>query len=124
MGERERETREGERAAMNGLSVRTGRANGMPTQAGVSRTTTATRVSHQRQARKVCLQRRRTIECSATAKTDGGILLSASAAENKAAGEKLLIGIVHSVPEAEEGSSPAEIKEGDKVLFAKYGATE
>ena len=35
-----------------------------------------------------------------------------------------MIGIVHSVPEAEEGSSPAEIKEGDKVLFAKYGATE
>merc|ERR1712134_172255 len=143
MGGRERETREGERAAMNGLSVRTGRANGMPTQAGVSRTTTATRVSHQRQARKVCLQRRRTIECSATAeaektanlskyapvggrylvtryveeaKTDGGILLSASAAENKAAGEKLLIGIVHSVPEAEEGSSPAEIKEGTKFF--------
>ena len=68
--ERERETREGERAAMNGLSVRTGRANGMPTQAGVSRTTTATRVSHQRQARKVCLQRRRTIECSATAEAE------------------------------------------------------
>ena len=54
------------------------------------------------------------------AKTDGGILLSAKAAENQAAGEKLLIGTVHAVPEDTE----LKVKAGDKILFAKYGATE
>ncbi|WZN63943.1 10 kDa chaperonin [Chloropicon roscoffensis] len=54
------------------------------------------------------------------AKTDGGILLSAKAAENKAAGEKLLIGTVHAVPEDTE----LKVKAGDKILFAKYGSTE
>ena len=47
-------------------------------------------------------------------------VLSAKAAENQAAGEKLLIGTVHAVPEDTE----LKVKAGDKILFAKYGATE
>ena len=36
----------------------------------------------------------------------------------------MLIGVVHSVPEV-DGDAPAPaVKVGDKVLFAKYGATE
>mmetsp|Transcript_28316 Transcript_28316/g.59735 ORF Transcript_28316/g.59735 Transcript_28316/m.59735 type:complete len:133 (+) Transcript_28316:67-465(+) len=57
------------------------------------------------------------------AKSDGGILLSATAAENQAAGEKLLVGEIQAVPEAADGA-PAAVKVGDKVLFAKYGSTE
>ncbi|QDZ18703.1 putative GroES-like chaperonin [Chloropicon primus] len=54
------------------------------------------------------------------AKTDGGILLSAQAAENQAQGEKLLVGTVQGVPE----ESSLDVKVGDSILFAKYGATE
>ena len=58
------------------------------------------------------------------AKTDAGILLAQTAAENQSQGENLLIGQVHAVPELEEGAPTASVKVGDKILFAKYGCTE
>lgn len=54
------------------------------------------------------------------AKTDKGVLLSATAAENQSAGEKLIVGVVRTAPE----ESDPKITEGSKILFAKYGATE
>jgi co-chaperonin GroES (HSP10) len=39
-------------------------------------------------------------------------------------GENLLVGLVHGVPEVEDASKLPNVKVGDKVLFAKYGASE
>jgi len=58
------------------------------------------------------------------AKTDGGILLAQTAAENQSKGENLLIGLVHGVPDVEDASKLPKVKVGDKIIFAKYGASE
>ena len=50
-------------------------------------------------------------------KTEGGILLTGTAKEKPQVAEVVAVG-----PGTEE--SPMELKEGDKVIFSKYGGTD